>query len=229
MKRAIVMILLGLAANAVAMHVHVRVMVQVIEVPHAELTKWSTGEKLGGAELHERAVKLALDGGAEILDTNVVIGRSGEKAVIESFAEVIYSTESDDGGPAIPVDPKQVPQPLRPYDFVSFETRNAGTTMEIYPAIGRDGFIDLRLAYEMVDRDSLVTWMEFRDEWGNSPVRRPIFETKRVGSAIAVVPGKFELFSVFTPKPAAVPAVVTRQLVFVRCDLLKSGTENEDE
>jgi hypothetical protein len=35
--------------------------------------------------------------------------------------------------------------------------------------------------------------------------------------------GVFDLWNVFTPKPAAVPAAATRQLVFVRADVLPTG------
>jgi hypothetical protein len=221
MKAAVFLMLL--AASAMAQQV--RVTVRVIEVPHQELTKWTTGEKLRGSELHERALKLALAGGAEIVDTNVLIARSGEKALTESFAEVIYPTEWEPpglGAPQLPLDLKQeFPPYFRPSDFVSFETRNAGTTLEIEPMVSHDGgFIDLRLAFEMVDRESLATWTEFRDEWGDASVKRPIFQNRRLTSAITLVPGAFELFNVFTPKPAAVPAAATRQLVFVRADVL---------
>ncbi|MCW1924536.1 hypothetical protein OKA05_18365 [Luteolibacter arcticus] len=220
MKAAVFLMLL--AASAMAQQV--RVTLRVIEVPHPELTKWTAGEKLPGSELHERAVKLALAGGAEIVDTNVLIARSGEKALTESIAEVIYPTEwepPDLGGAQLPLDAKQeFPPILRPSDF-SFETRHAGTLLEIEPMVSEDGgFIDLRLAFEMVDLESLATWMEFRDEWGDASVKMPIFDTRRLTSAITLVPGTFELFNVFTPKPAAVPAAATRQLVFVKADVL---------
>src|SRR5687768_12809411 len=105
MKRTVVMILLALAANAVAQQV--RVTVQAIEVAHGELTKWMTGGKLSGPEIHERAVKLVAGGGAEIVDTTLLIVRSGEKALTESIAEIVYPTEyepSSMGGAQIPLE-----------------------------------------------------------------------------------------------------------------------------
>ena len=223
MKRAIVMILLALAANAVAKQV--RVTVRVIEVPHRELTKWTTGEKLSGQELHDHALKLALDGGAEIVDTSVVIVRNGGRALIESISEVIYPVEpepSSMGVPAPPPDLKIVrPPPLRPWGFGSFATRNAGSTVEIEPTVSPDDrLVDLRLAFEMVDRASLATWMEYRDELGDGSLRKPIFDTRRLTTSMTLVAGRFELFNVFTPKPPAVPAVATRQLVFVKADVI---------
>lgn len=224
MKAALFLILLATGALAQ----QVRVTVRVIEVPHRELTKWTAGERPGGPELHDRALKLALAGGAEIVDTNVLVVRSGEKAVTESIAETIYPTEWEPSGMGLegnPLDSKEpFPILLRPTDFVSFETRNTGTTLEIEPMIhaGR-GMIDLRLSFEMVERAALETWMEFRDEWGDASVKRPIFDTRRLTSAITLAAGRFELFNVFNPKPATVPAAATRQLVFVGAEILPTS------
>jgi len=225
MKRAIVMILLALAANAVAKQV--RVTVRVIEVPHRELTRWTTGEKLRGQELHDRALKLALDGGAEIVDTNVVVVRNGEKALTESISEMIYPVEpepSSMGGTGFPPSKEfkgEYPPLMRPFLFGSFATRNTGSMVEIEPKVSPDHKqVDLRLAYEMVDRASLATWMEYRDELGDGSVRKPIFDTRRLTTSMTLVAGRFELFNVFTPKPPAVPAVATRQLVFVKADVI---------
>jgi len=218
------MILLAVATQTMAQQV--RVTVQVIEVPHGELTKWTTGEKLRGPEIHASAVKLASAGGAEILDTSVVVARNAEKARIESIGEVIYPVEpepSSMGASQIPLDSKvYFPPPPRPWAFSSFATRNVGTTVEIEPTVSPDHkLVDLRLEYEMVDRASLMTWMEYRDELGDGSIRKPIFDTRRLSSALTVVPGTFELFNVFTPKPPAVPAVATRQLLFVRAEVMK--------
>jgi hypothetical protein len=224
MKRAAVMLLLALSANAMAQQV--RVTVQVIEVPHGELTKWTTGEKLRGPELHARALKLVAEGEAEILDTSLVVARNTEKALIESIAEVIYPVEPEPSSMAarqVPLDSKlSFPPPPRPWAFSAFATRNTGMTVEIEPTVSPDDkLVDLRLAYETEDRASLATWMEFRDELGDGSIRKPIFDTRRLTGALTLEAGRFELFNIFTPKPPAVPAVATRQLVFVRAEVLK--------
>ena len=228
MKRAIVMILLGLAAKVAAQQV--RVVVQVIEVPHAVLTKWTTGEKLTGEELYERAAKLASGGGAEVLDTNMLMVRSGERAFHESVAEFIYPTEYSVEGLDRVFDPPESLQlfrrAIRPLVFLDSETRDVGTTVEIEAAVSNNGtMVDLRLSYEMLDRESLMVWWKFRDRWGDASIKKPIFETKHSSSQMVLTPGKFELCNVFAPKPAAVPAVKTRQLVFVRCEVLKADAD----
>ncbi|WP_264501620.1 hypothetical protein [Luteolibacter flavescens] len=227
MKRAAVLSLLALATSAMAGQT--RVTVQVIEVPHAELTKWMSSGKASGEELHERAMKLASSGAAEIVDTNVVLARSGEKALVESIAEVIFPTEYEGSDMAAPAKEPLVFDPNAPFSprpwpnlFANaFETRNAGTTIEIEATLSESGkHVDLRLSFEMVDQDSLMTWTEYRDQWGEASIKRPIFETKRLTGALTLVSGKFELFNIFTPKPAAMPAATTRQMVFVRCEVL---------
>jgi hypothetical protein len=225
MNSAVIMILLALATSAVAQQA--RVTVQVIEVPHRELTKWMGAEKLTGKELHERAVKLAATGEAEIVETNVLIARSGEKALLESIVERIYPSEREvsDGLDPLPppVDPKLLEiRYFRPSDAQpEFETRNNGTTLEIEPTVAKDGkVVDLRFQWELVDRVALTTWTEFIDQWGDASIRTPEFENHEITGHLTLVTGTFELCNVFMPKPTAVPAATTRQLVFVRADIL---------
>jgi hypothetical protein len=93
--------------------------------------------------------------------------------------------------------------------------------MEVEPIAGEDGqMVDLRFAFEIVDRIALETLREFRDAWGDASVRVPVYTTKRITGAITQRPGMFELVNVFTPQSAEVPAAATRQMVFVRCEFL---------
>jgi hypothetical protein len=217
----------GESARAENVVRHVRVIVQVVEVPHAALTKWTTGETLPGREIHERAMKLAAGGEAEIVETCVLMARSGEKAIAESIAEIIFPSEYEPpGSDLLPLNKAdssafRYKRAFESSVMTSFETRNTGVTLEIYPTIGGGNrMVDLRVSFEMIDLDSLTTWTEFRDRWGDASVRMPEFESKRLTSNITLAPGVFELWNAFTPKPAAVPAAATRQLVFVRADLV---------
>jgi hypothetical protein len=232
MNRAIFLILLAVVAKATALDDRpkmIRVTVQVIEVRHAMLAKWTSAAKLKGREIHDSAVELAATGAAEIVETNVLICRSGEKALVESVGEWIYPTEYEPPGeiglPLKPVDDKaRFARPLRPSDFISFETRNAGTVVEIEPTLSQgDKLVDLRISFDIVKRASLETWMEFRDEWGESSVKRPIFDSWRLSTGATLTAGNFELVNVYSPKPVAVPAAATRQLVFIRADVLTVG------
>ena len=73
---------------------------------------------------------------------------------------------------------------------------------------------------EMESRAGLTSWLEVVDEWGDASVRTPNYLSQRMVGAMTVLSGKFELFNIFTPRSPAVPAVTTRQMVFVRCDVL---------
>lgn len=214
-----------LAGNAGADQV--RVTVRVIDVPHRELTKWMEDPAVQGRELHDKAVKLALAGGAEIVETNVLTVRSGKTAELVSIAEIIYPTEMEapvlspnqpTGG--IMLSP-QFPITLRPASFTSFETRNTGVTLEVAPTLSGAGKpVDLRCSFDLIDLGQMAIFTEHRDEWGDASVRMPVFESKKIGGSLTLADGVFELFNVFTPKPAAIPAPATRMLVFVRTDVL---------
>lgn len=223
-----VLLLSALFASAAAAQ-QVRVTVRVIEVPHAQVMKWTGGAPMKGWQLHDEAVKLALAGGAEIGETNVLTVRSGNKGIAESIAEMIspteYYPEGLDQRPVVPVGANlQVPRSLRPFDFTSFETRNTGVTLEIEPTVAPGGkMVDLRLSLDMVDRASLTTWTEFRDAWGDASVRMPVYDSKRFSNSIPLADGVFELWQVFNPKPVAVPTVTTRMMVFVCADVLQTG------
>lgn len=217
----------GASARAENVVRHVRVIVQVVEVPHAALTKWTTGETLPGREIHERAMKLAEAGEAEIVETCVLIARSGERALAESIAEIIFPSEYEPpGSDLLPLNKAdsntfRYKRAFESSVMTSFETRNTGVSLEIEPTIGGGNrMVDLRAYFGMIDRAGLTTWTEFRDQWGDASVRMPDFDTRKLTSAITLVPGVFDLWTVFTPKPAAVPAAVTRQLLFVRADLV---------
>lgn len=214
-----------LATEAAAQQV--RVTVRVIELPHAQVMKWTGGTPMKGWQLHDEAVKLVLAGGAEIVETNVVTAQSGQKALVESIAEMIYPTEYNPPGSepyTLPDGNLPAYRYTRAFDaaFTSaFETRNTGFILEIEPTVAPGGkMVDLRLSLEMVDRASLTTWTEFRDEWGDASVRMPVFDTKQFSIAMPLADGVFELWQIFNPKPVAVPAVTTRMMVFVCADVL---------
>jgi hypothetical protein len=239
MNEKVTAVLLSAVLASDAWADQVRVMLQIIEVPHLELTKWMTGGKLSNVELHERAVTLVSTGTAEVMETNVLTARSGERSVMESYAEMISPAIYAGGGmcgmatmanlpplePVKPVEPKEAEyhRYKRAFDraFSGFETRHIGGSLEIEPTIGNEGrVIDLRLHMETENREGLTTWSKFVDEWGDASVRTPNYRSQSIVGALTLAPGKFELFSILTPKPAEVPAVPTRLLVFVRCDVL---------
>ena len=219
---ALLVLTCGLCAAAGRLPEHVRVSVQYIEVTHPALTEMLAAKDKGGGAMHTMALAQAKDGKAKILETCMVVCRSGQKATIESIRELIYPTEYEPTcqglfGPGLEI-PK-LPL-LRPNEFTAFETRNTGVTFEIEPTVGENGhFIDLRFVPEIVSLVRFDTWMEHKDPWGEAPWRMPVFETWRVNTGVTLQDGQFEMVSVISPKANA-PAVTRKILVFVRADVI---------
>ena len=200
----------------------VRVSIQYIEMAHPAMTELLGGGEKSGHAIHAKALELAKTGDAKILDTTMVIARSGQKATVESICEQIYPTEYEPPGFEPPKDFRWFDSASR--GFVAFETRNTGITLEIEPTLGSDGVIvDLRFLPEFVRllRDDI--WMEHKDEWGVASLRMPVFEKWSANTSLNLMAGKFELASVINPKDQAPPPAVSRRvLLFVRADVIET-------
>jgi hypothetical protein len=229
MKRALIALTLiscGIAGGTQERPRQIRVSLQFIEVPHSTLTEMLAGHEKNGQALHDRTFALSKAGQAKLMETCMLVCRSGEKATLESIREEIYPTEYQPpgrpcGNPSngrLASDPPINPAFRAP---TAFETRNTGVTFEVEPLLESDGTIDPRLSPEIVNRLRLETWMEHVDQWGDGSIRMPIYESWRFNTSVSVAPGKFELITALTPKTnAPAPAVTRKILVFVRADVL---------
>lgn len=213
----------------------VQVTLEFIEVSQTDATQLLYKDKLGkdGAKLRA-ALQTMLDSQkAGMLETMMMVSKSGNKATTESIREVIYPTEYEPisfigcggGGPtaeerqaAAEKNPRACP-PLP----TAFETRNTGSTLEIEPTVGYDeSIIDLRLVPEIVFEAGSRKWNVHKDELGNeSAVEMPYFYTIRTNSALMLEDGLPQLFSVLTPKSADGVQDRTRKvLVIVTADVV---------
>ena len=199
----------------------VRVSVQYIEMAHPVMTEMLGGEETGGAALHAKAIALLKTGEAKILETCMVVARSGQKSTVESIREEIYPTEYETLGFGIPSSWSNFDPPNRA--IAAFDTKNTGITLEIEPSIGSEGVIvDLRFLPEIVRRLRLDTFVEHKDEWGDASMRMPVFEKWNSNTSLTLLPGNFELASVINPKGQAPPPAVSRRiLLFVRADIIE--------
>jgi hypothetical protein len=207
----------------------IRVSVQYIEVPHPVVTEWMSGSETSGPVMHAKAMALSKAGGAKVLETSMVVCKSGQRATVDSIREEIFPTEYAPptlpgtflGGPGDRTLPADSIHPML-RSPTAFETRNTGVTLEVEPIMGEnDQIIDLRVNPEIVRRLRLEAWMEHKDKWGNAPVRMPIFEKWGSQLSLTLRSGKFEVAAVITPKPdEPVPAAARRILLFVRADIL---------
>lgn len=215
-----------LAATAVSSTAdQARVTVRIFEMPQPTLTALLADPSATGKALHEKSIQLAVERKAEIVDTAVLICRSGLKAELESIAELIYPTEAYDEMPhTATADPSlqsqfKVLRFFRPPTPTAFETRNTGSTLEI-DLTTLAPMIYLIIRMDHVSRNSYSTWHEFVDQWGDASIRFPTFDSMKIHTALTLTDGEFQLINVFTPKPAAIPAVDIRRLVFVSATIL---------
>lgn len=210
----------------------IRVCLQFIEMPHPVLSELLSEKETGGDQSHAKAIALTKEGKAKILETCMVLGRSGQRFTLESIREEIFPTEYQ---------PSELPchipstkdsltdkSPTNPMfrTPTAFETRNTGVMLEVEPTMsGDERVIDIRISSEVVTPLRLETWMKHKDQWGDSSIRMPVYETWRVSTSLSVKSGSFELVNVISPKPTApVPAVMRKILVFIRADIMPAPT-----
>jgi hypothetical protein len=201
----------------------VRVCVQYIEVSHPALTELLGGGETGGHAIHAQARALAEKGDAKILETAMVVCRSGWKASTQSVLEETYPSEYyPDGLDSMGL--AEIPYTdSSSRSFPSFEVKETGIRLEAEVTIGeRSNLIDVRFIPEFVRRLRLDTWFEHKDQWGDSTMRWPVYEKWSTSAILSLQSGKFELASVINPKDQDPPPAVSRRiLLFVRADILE--------
>lgn len=208
----------------------VRVSVQYVELPHADLTLL-LAESPGNAALHAKAMQMVRGKKAKIVETCIGVCQSGGKATIESVREEIYPTEVEPPelpcsiGMSPPVTGFTLPEvnySPKHRSYTAFETHNTGTMLEMDVHVSEGNrFVDLRLVPEFGSRLRLETMREYKDERGDTSVRMPIYETWRTKTSLTLRAGQFSLVSVISPKrQVPAPLVDSRVLLFVRADVL---------
>ncbi|BCX48985.1 hypothetical protein HAHE_28930 [Haloferula helveola] len=218
----------------------VQVQVEFVEMDHKRLTKLlflSKPKVADATPLRETVGKMVEAGEAEVLETMMVVARSGEKATSEGIREFIYPTEYEP-----PVVPEKVNFPEKPkgvgfsaeelkamsllrtqFAPTAFETRNLGSTLEVAPSFGAGGkYIDLSVAPEIVWHTGNTVWAEDKDAFGNvSKVQMPEFYKLSVGTSLTCIDGQYNLVAVLTPKNQNGVGDLSRKvMVFVKCDVV---------
>ena len=214
---------------------HVRTQVEYIELSLEDMTALMadpTATK-NDTTLRQRVTALIKAKKATIIETQMVIARSGEKATSESIREYIYPTEYEpseltneihihnkDGDTKVPN--KEVATGPTP---TAFETRNLGATLEVEPTIGENNrLVDIRLSPEIVYHVKNIKWATWKDKHGEADIMMPIFYSLRVTTAATVISGQPCLFAALSPKnDNGVTDFSRKVLVFVRCDVIVVG------
>ena len=206
----------------------VRVSIQYIEMAHPAMTELLDGGEKSGHAIHAKAMELVKTGEAKILDSSVVVCRSGQNAAAAGILEEIYPTEFENpyreiygGNSGI-----AFPRPIDPFrrSMTAFETRNTGLTFQVEANVGDNPrLIDLRFSPEFVRRIRLDTWLEHSDQWGKVSFLTPVYERWGTEAWVTLSSGQFELSSVITPRTQAPPPAISRRvLLFVRADVLET-------
>lgn len=214
------LLLLGICQADESTPKQVRVSIQYIEMPHPVMTDLLAGEK-SGHTIHAKAMALAKSGDTKILQSIMLVARSGQKATVESIREEIYPTEYEPPGFEGPYLPAFDP-PIR--GISAFETKNTGISLEIESTLGTDGVVvDLRFVPEIVSLLRFETFMAHKDKWGDASMRMPVFEKWSANTSLTLMAGTFELACVIHPKnQPPPPAVSCRILMFVRADVIET-------
>ncbi len=223
-----------------------RVHVEWIEVSHETYTRlMSEGAGREGIEpflssddspLRQTLAELAKEGEARVLDTAMLIVRSGQRGKVESIHEYIYPTEFDpaeafvlekDAPPGTaPILGNHLPTPT------AFETRNVGTTLEVDPVLGADErTVDLNLAPEIVYLPGHSEWGDYRSRDGELTVKMPSFYTMKVTTQVTLRAGQHCLIAAVSPHHAetGMPERERKVMVFVKADVLVVGLPPEEE
>ena len=212
----------------------VRVQVEFVEVKQSSyLALMETEQKTADATgLRRRVVGLVEQGEASVLETMLVMGRSGEKATVESICERIYPSEYEPPG-SLPGSFASTPiqglgggfkfHPLAAAFTVptSFETRNVGSTLEIAPNVGELGqLVDVQLAPEIVRFAGYKVHLERRNHLGELyQDKHPVFDSRDLGVAVTCRDGQYVLLSAL---PALGGEAEEKRvlMVFLKCDVL---------
>ncbi len=219
--------------TATAVKALVQVQIEFIELPHANLSELMLKHSPGKSrELRERVQELVKAGTAQIVETQIVTGRSGEKLSSEAVQELIFPTEYQmwelvnprpGGGLGATVQPPTPIPFVTPFIPTSFETRNIGSILEVEPTLSADGkVIDMLIDPELTWHTGSSIWLEEKDNLGNiARIQMPEIYTMKFHSALSLRAGSILFTAALSPKDAAGHADLSRKvMVFVKADVV---------
>jgi len=205
----------------------IRVQVEYVEMSHTDLTRLLMEDKPESADataLRRKVQAMVEKDEAQVIDTQVVLGRSGHKSTSESRKESIYPTEYEPpGSEKLKEEMAKNGLPHNPAIPVAFETRNLGSSLESEPTLAVDDkTIDLRILSELVWHTGNTIWHESKDTSGNVfKTAMPEFYVMKINTSITCMSGQYVLAGVLSPKSAeGTPDRDRKVMVFVKCKVL---------
>jgi Flp pilus assembly secretin CpaC len=201
-----------------------RIYVEYYEVSTIELAEIMSIPKKGDDDTKMRADLLtkAKAGTVSILESQMIVTRSGERATSESITEFIYPTEYETHKP-VKGENKDSPKAVTFGNPTAFEVRNLGATLEVEPILGEDGrTIDMTFKPEIVYHVGDSNWGTALNAEGS--YKMPTMYTLRVNTSFTLTTGRFHFVTALTPKDDKGKADTSKKiLVLVKADILKIG------
>lgn len=199
------------------------IILEMIEVNHADFTKWLLENRMerDATGLRRTVQEWVRAGQGTILETTTVMARSGQRAKVESIDEYIYPTEYDP--PSVPNEVTLSDGAAAPISGVTptaFETRNLGVTLEVDPVLNaEESAIDLNLAPERVELAGFTEWSSEKiDELFKTT--QPTFHTMKTTTQVTVPDGGYVLLGTTRPLHPATPERTDALVLnFVRVDV----------
>ncbi len=228
------------------MEKQLRIQVEWIEVSHEQYTallaetdstRPVTYKPSNDGPLREDLSALMKKGEAKLLDTMMVVARSGQRAKVESIHEYIYPTEYDPPFLVTSPPPKDGP-PAKPKEYgnrlpipAAFETRHVGSTFEVDPVLGADGItIDLNMSPEIVYLADHSMWGTYKSKEGELDIQMPTFYTMKVTTQVTLLAGEYFLFGACSPLnlESGMPDYGRKVMVMVKADIVVTGLPLEE-
>lgn len=214
---------------------NIQCQVECIEVSQEEMTKllFQRNQSLADVtKLRKELQEMVAQKKARVVDTMMVITKSGQKATTESVQEFSYPTEPEP--PSVPQSVSLPDKPTTPADVsamqwmrsppvpTAFEPRNLGGTLEVEPTLRNSPReIDLRLSWEIVDHEGEKTWMEYKDSMNNTyKIETPKFYVKRISTSFTTINAGYTLVATVNPQnQKGVRDAERNWLVFAKCEV----------
>lgn len=215
---------------------HVRAQLEYIDLSQKDLTRLMMQEKstrTDATALRMKVQEMVDKDAAKIIDTQMVVSRSGQKSTTLSQKEFLYPTEYEPINQVPPADGekavKETPKPVG-VDFnaalpTSFESRNVGSSFEVEPTIGEDDkVIDIRILSQYIWHTGNAIWHETKSPEKNAyKIVTPDFYLVSIDTSVTTIKGQYVLVGIVSPKAANGQADPDRKVMaFLKCDVLSS-------
>ena len=239
------------------MEKQMRIQVEWIELSHTDFTKLmeeynSTDSNAlnssNDGPLRAKLKKMIEEDDAEIIDTIIVMARSGQRAKVESIIEVIYPTAYERSTSEKAADNKKgrlakasdnedrssktgERSDILPV-ATSYETRNVGTTLEVDPVLGADDrTVDLSLSPEIIYHVGHEEYGFYKEGESEVGAKVPLFYTMKLTAQVSMIVGEYLFAGVQSPfDMESMKADRDRKvMIFLKADLLYVGLPLKEE